>query len=31
VQSWMDTVEARCPVADNLAAGTDVHVAVERV
>ena len=27
---WMATVEERCPVADNLNAGTDVHVEVER-
>jgi len=26
---WMATVEARCPVADNLDTGTDVHVEVE--
>jgi len=30
LQAWMDEVEERCPVADNLAAGTDVHVDVER-
>ena len=27
---WMATVEERCPVADNLNIGTDVHVEVER-
>ncbi|AXG07013.1 OsmC family peroxiredoxin [Haloplanus rubicundus] len=27
---WMAEVEERCPVADNLDAGTDVHVEVER-
>ena len=27
---WMATVEERCPVADNLGTGTDVHVDVER-
>jgi len=29
VGDWMATVEERCPVADNLGAGTDVHVEVE--
>lgn len=27
---WIAEVEERCPVADNLGAGTDVHVDVER-
>ncbi|RMB25214.1 OsmC family protein [Haloplanus aerogenes] len=30
VQDWMATVEERCPVADNLGAGVDVHVDVDR-
>lgn len=28
LDEWMATVEDRCPVADNLAAGTDVHIEV---
>jgi len=31
VEDWMATVEERCPVADNLGAGTDVYVEVESV
>jgi uncharacterized OsmC-like protein len=30
LRDWMATVEDRCPVADNLGFGTDVHVAVAR-
>jgi len=29
LQDWMADVEDRCPVADNLGSGTDVHVEVE--